>query len=262
MKLSRLVINKRSVGEHPVTLEGWHAFYLAPQANEKPGLASKWIVERGAKKIDRERYGRIIKGRRQARSHGFVSFHCAAIVRHEDQLWKIMYSTPSTVEIKREIKREYELRTVPLMLTSRHVTSPNLTAPPHHLTRFTRSRSEEKPNGPRPPPRCGAVRGSAVEKPLSTLHEKAAVLCVRIAAQGLGEKKGLSGSSFASPRGFCCRAQRLSEAGGAGLCFPQAQAQAQIQRCCKGRPAAATDPRNVGRLIQYSLPYPHIPISS
>jgi hypothetical protein len=28
MKLSRHVINERSVGEHPVTSEGWHAFYL------------------------------------------------------------------------------------------------------------------------------------------------------------------------------------------------------------------------------------------
>jgi hypothetical protein len=41
MKLSRLVINKRSVGEHPMTLEGWHAFYLAPQANEKLSNVSK-----------------------------------------------------------------------------------------------------------------------------------------------------------------------------------------------------------------------------
>ena len=129
MKLSRLVINKRSVGEHPVTLEGWHAFYLAPHANEKPGLASKWIVERGAKKIDRERYGRIIKGRRQARSHGFVSFHCAAILRQEDQLWENVLPDGGH---GREYRTSYRL--------------------PH----LTRSGSEEKPNGPSSQ---GAVRG-------------------------------------------------------------------------------------------------------
>jgi hypothetical protein len=37
-------------------LEGWHAFYLAPQANEKLSNVSKWIVvESRCKKIHRER---------------------------------------------------------------------------------------------------------------------------------------------------------------------------------------------------------------